>query len=116
MSANTRFSTALRPHVRTKIEMLGKADIVVGIPSYQSADSIVHVIKTVIAGIERYYPDCKALIMVSDGGSTDDTRDVACTVDPKSYNIESIVTIYRGVPGKGSGLRAVFEVAAFLKA
>ena len=52
--------------------------------------------------------------MVSDGGSTDDTRDLARSVDPKSYNIESIVTIYRGIPGKGSGLRAVFEVAAFL--
>jgi hypothetical protein len=26
------------------------------------------------------------------------------------------VTVYRGVPGKGSGLRAVFEVAQFLKA
>jgi hypothetical protein len=96
--------------------MLGTADIVVGIPSYHSADSIVHVIKTVIQGIEHYYPESKALIMISDGGSTDDTRDVARTVDPKSYNIESIVTIYRGLPGKGSGLRAVFEVAAFLKA
>lgn len=116
MQSVTRFSTALRPHVRTKIEQLGTAEIVIGIPSYHSADSIVHVIKTAIRGIERYYPGRRALIMVSDGGSTDDTRDVARTVDPKSYDIESIVTIYRGIPGKGSGLRAVFEVAAFLKA
>ena len=112
----TRFSTALRPHVTTKIEQLGYADIVIGIPAYSSGDSIVHVIKTVVKGIEQYYPHLKALIMVSDGGSTDDTRDLARTVDPKSYNIESIVTIYRGIPGKGSGLRAVFEVATFLKA
>ena len=116
MQSVTRFSTALRPHVRTKIEQLGTAEIVIGIPSYHSADSIVHVIKTAIRGIERYYPGRKALVMVSDGGSTDDTRDVARTVDPKSFDIESIVTIYRGIPGKGSGLRAVFEVAAFLKA
>jgi glucosylglycerate synthase len=116
MGEQTRFSTALRPHVRTKIEQLGKADIVIGIPSYHSVDTIAHVIKTVARGLDRYYPERKALIMVSDGGSTDDTRDVARTVDPKSYNIESIVTIYRGLPGKGSGLRAVFEVAAFLKA
>jgi glucosylglycerate synthase len=116
MTKVTRFSTALRPHVTAKIEQLGYADIVVGIPAYGSADSIAHVIKTVVKGIEQYYPEMKALIMVSDGGSTDDTRDVARTVDPKSYNIESIVTIYRGIPGKGSGLRAVFEVAAFLKA
>ncbi|MBU4371119.1 MAG: glycosyltransferase [Proteobacteria bacterium] len=116
MTKVTRFSTALRPHVTEKIEQLGYADIVIGIPAYGSGDSIVHVIKTVVKGIEQYYPHLKALIMVSDGGSTDDTRDLARTVDPKSYNIESIVTIYRGIPGKGSGLRAVFEVAAFLKA
>jgi hypothetical protein len=41
---------------------------------------------------------------------------MARSIDPKSYNIESIVTIYRGIPGKGSGLRAVFEIASFLKA
>jgi len=115
MTKVTRFSTALRPHVTAKIEQLGYADIVIGIPAYGSGDSIVHVIKTVVKGIEQYYPHLKALIVVSDGGSTDDTRDLARTVDPKSYNIESIVTIYRGIPGKGSGLRAVFEVAAFLK-
>jgi glycosyltransferase involved in cell wall biosynthesis len=112
----TRFSTALRPHVTAKIEQLGYADIVIGIPTYYSGGSIVHVIKTVVKGIDQYYPHLKAVIMISDGGSTDDTRDLARTVDPKSYNIESIITIYRGLPGKGSGLRAVLEVAAFLQA
>ncbi|MFH1911394.1 MAG: cell wall biosynthesis glycosyltransferase, partial [Pseudomonadota bacterium] len=114
MTKVTRFSTALRPHVLTKIEMLGYTDIVIGIPSYYSGESITHVIKTIINGIEQYYPHLKALIVISDGGSTDDTRDLARMVDPKSYNIESIVTIYRGLPGKGTGLRAVFEVASFL--
>jgi glycosyltransferase involved in cell wall biosynthesis len=116
MTTAIRFSTALRPHVRAKIEQLGSADIVIGIPSYHSGTTIVHVLKMIINGIERYYPERKALLVVSDGGSTDDTRDMARSVDPKSYNIESIVTIYRGIPGKGSGLRAVFEIASFLKA
>lgn len=115
MTASTRFSTALRQPVHELIEHLGSADIVIGVPSYHSGSSIVHVLKTIISGIERYYPDRKALIVVSDGGSTDDTRELACSVDPKNYNIESIVTIYRGIPGKGSGLRAVFEIAYFLK-
>jgi len=98
------------------MEQLGKADIVIGVPSFGSNDSIAHVLKTIAKGLDKYYSDRKSLIVVSDGGSTDDTRDTARSVDPKSYNIESIITIYRGVPGKGSGLRAVFEVAAFLKA
>jgi glucosylglycerate synthase len=116
MTPAMRFSTALRPHVRNKIEELGHADIVVGVPSYSSASSIEHVLKTIIKGLKHYYPDRKAFLVISDGGSTDDTREVARLVDPKSYNIDSIVTIYRGIPGKGSGLRAVLEIASFLKA
>jgi len=116
MTTAIRFSTALRPHVRTKIEQLGTADIVIGVPSYDSGDTIAHVVEIIISGLERYYLDRKALIVISDGGSTDDTRDLARAIDPKSYNIESVVTVYRGSHGKGSGLRAVFEVASFLKA
>ncbi|MHB8788824.1 MAG: glycosyltransferase [Desulfobulbaceae bacterium] len=116
MAPTKRFSTALRPHVRNKIEQLESCDIVVGVPSYQTGESIVHVMETIIQGVERYYPKMKALLVVSDGGSTDDTRELAGAVDPQSFNVETIVGIYRGIPGKGSGLRGVFEVAAFLRA
>ena len=116
MIAKQRFSTALRDHVRNNIEQLGYADIVIGVPSYSSGSSIQHVVKTILKGLEKHYRDCKAVIVVSDGGSTDDTRDLARDIGTNSFNIEKIVTIYRGIPGKGSGLRAVFEVANFLKA
>src|SRR3989339_179035 len=116
MQTSSRFSTSLRDHVRKKIEQLRFTDIVVGIPSYFSGSSIVHVIQTVAEGLSKYYCDSKAIIMVSDGGSTDDSREIANLVQINSYNVEKIVTIYRGIPGKGSGLRAVFEVANFLKA
>jgi len=112
----TRFSTGLREHARETIESLGAADIAVGVPCYQSAASLAHVIRTIAKGIETHYPDAKALIMVSDGGSTDDSREVARHTEVNSFNIEKLVTIYRGLPGKGSGLRAVFEAANFLKA
>ncbi len=116
MISSMRFSTALRQHVRNKIEQMGHADIVIGVPSFSSAPTIENVLKTIFKGIKQYYPEHRALIVISDGGSTDDTREVARLVDPKSYNIDSIVTIYRGLPGKGSGLRAVLEIAAFLTA
>jgi hypothetical protein len=111
-----RFSTALRDHARQTIEQLRYADIVIGIPSYYSGESIVHVIQTVAEGLARFYPDAKAVIFVADGGSTDDSREIANLVQIPSYNIRKIVTIYRGLPGKGSGLRAAFEVANFLRA
>ncbi len=112
----TRFSTALREDARKKIERLGYADIVVGIPAYYSQSTISHVIQQVASGLDKYFSDKKCLIFVSDGGSTDDTREVAEEVDISRYNIEKIVTIYRGIPGKGSALRAVFEAAEFLRA
>ena len=116
MTEKPRFSTALRHHVRQKIEQLRHADIVIGIPSYQSGAAIVHVVKTVMLGLDRIFPNTKSLVVVSDGGSTDDTRDFARGIESKSFNVQKIVTVYRGIPGKGSGLRAVFEVAAFMKA
>lgn len=116
MNEPVRFSTALREPVREVMESLGQADIVIGIPSYQSGSSLIHVIRSIAKGLEINYRNKKALILVSDGGSTDDSREIAERVEVNSFNIEKVVTIYRGMPGKGSGLRAVFEAANFLKA
>ncbi len=116
VSSGIRFITALRDDARRKIEELGNADIVVGIPSYYSQQTIAHVIETVALGLSKFYSDKKCLIFVADGGSTDDTRETAEAVDISSYNVEKIVSIYRGIPGKGSAVRAIFESAKFLKA
>jgi hypothetical protein len=116
MSRSGRFSSALREFTRRQIEQLSQADLVVGIPAYYSDESIAHVITQVAAGLERHYPDKRALIMVADGGSTDDTREVAQKVEEHNYNLETIVTIYRGMPGKGTAFRAIFEAAQFLRA
>ncbi|MDQ1330241.1 MAG: glucosylglycerate synthase, partial [Thermodesulfobacteriota bacterium] len=116
MNEPIRFSTALREPVRELIENLGQADIVIGIPSYYSGTSLIHVIRSVAKGLEINYRDKKALIIVSDGGSTDDSREIAERVEINSFNIEKTVIIYRGIAGKGSSLRAVFEAARFLRA
>ncbi len=111
-----RFLTALREDAIKSIEHLEHADIVVGIPSYYNQDTISHVITQVAKGLETYYRDKKALIFISDGGSTDDTREEAINTEIESFNIEKLVSIYRGIPGKGSAVRAIFEAALFLKA
>lgn len=116
MSRSVRFSTAIREFTRKQIEQMGKVDLVVGIPAYYSDESIDHVIKQVVNGLQRFYPDQKSLIMIADGGSTDDTREIAQQVEEHQFNLEIIVTIYRGMPGKGTAFRAIFEAASFLKA
>lgn len=111
-----RFFTALRDDAQSAIEHLGAVDIVVGIPAFWSMESVEHVTRTVIEGLEKYYPNKKSLIFIADGGSTDDTREIASKVVADSFNIHVVVSIYRGIAGKGSAIRAIFEAAKFLKA
>lgn len=109
-----RYSSALREPIRREIEALGEADILVGIPCYYSEDTIAHVLKTILKGLALHFPDKKAVVIVSDGGSTDDTREVAEKIEVTHFGIQKFVLIYRGLPGKGSAFRAIFEISAFL--
>lgn len=110
-----RFSTALRQPTRRRLERLGKADIVIGIPCFNNEETITHVIKTVEEGLQLNYPDAKCVVIIADGGSVDDTREESEELQDSPW-IERIITIYRGLPGKGSALRAIFEATALLEA
>jgi len=110
-----KYLTALREDARSRVEVIEGANIVVGIPCYNNQSTIGHVVEKVSMGLHKYYPGKKSLIIVSDGGSVDDSREEARRVEVLPWQ-EILVTIYRGIPGKGSALRAVLEVARFLGA
>ena len=112
---NMKFNTGLRQWANRRLEKIEQADLVVGIPCFNNDSTIEHVIDTVSEGIAKYYRPKKAIIIISDGGSTDDTREVAKEKIVYPY-IEKIVTIYRGIPGKGTALRMIFEAASFIDA
>jgi glucosylglycerate synthase len=109
-----------------EIAQLGRADIVVGIPSFNSARTIGHVVRAVQAGLAKYFPRERAVLINSDGGSTDGTPDVVREASVDDFRtilashplraVHRIVTPYHGIPGKGSALRTVFAVAAALGA
>jgi hypothetical protein len=110
-----KFHTALRAWANRRLEKIDHADIVVGIPCFNNDSTIAHVMDMVSEGLTKHFKNMRSVIIISDGGSTDDSREVAKekTVNPF---IEKIVTIYRGVPGKGSALRMILEAASFLNA
>lgn len=114
--------SAIRPEeAAIHIKAIENADIIVGIPSYNNARTIGHVVRAVQGGFAKYFPDKKAVLVNSDGGSTDGTMDVVhdATID----NLQSILlshkvnpfvkiaTPYHGIPGKGSAFRKIFEIA-----
>ena len=110
-----KFHTALRPWAIRRLEKIEHVDMVVGIPCFNNDSTIAHVIDMVSEGIAKYYKDLQVVVIVSDGGSTDDTREIARDKIVCPF-IEKIITIYRGIPGKGSALRMIFESASFLQA
>jgi glucosylglycerate synthase len=116
----------LDPGVEARLAEIGETDLLVGIPSYNNARTIGHVVRAAAAGLAKFFPDRRAVIVNSDGGSTDGTPDVVASVEfaapgaillrhPLSV-VHRIVTPYHGVPGKGSAFRTVFAIAKRLQA
>ncbi|HBH61995.1 MAG TPA: glycosyl transferase family 2 [Nitrospiraceae bacterium] len=116
----------LRHEIQEKIMEIKEADIVVGIPSYNNANTIGHVVKAVQAGFAKYFPDRKCVLVNSDGGSKDGTTDVVHDTTVDDYGsilvhhrvspVFKLATPYHGIPGKGSAFRTIFEIAESLNA
>jgi hypothetical protein len=121
--------TALTPAVREEIARLGRADIMVGIPSFKNAATIGYVVRAAQAGLVQYFPDLKPVLVNSDAGSPDGTQRVVVETEPPDY-VEQILLVrptnrldrvsltypeIDGVGGKGAALRTIFEIAAALE-
>ncbi len=104
------YISALRPYAWKRLEEIEKADILVGIPAFNNEKTIIHVVQTVSHGLNQYFKDRKSVIMIADGGSTDDTRESVRDFELKPWQ-EKLLTIYRGPGGKGTAFRAIFETA-----
>src|SRR5947207_4159689 len=123
-------ATTLTPAIRDQIARLGRADIMVGIPSFKNAATIGYVVRAAQAGLVQYFPDLRPVLVNSDAGSPDGTQRVVVETAPPAY-IEKILLVrpanrlervsltypeVDGVGGKGAALRTIFEIAAALEA
>ncbi len=108
------------------LDAIRRADIVIGIPSYNNVRTIGHVVRAAQAGLAKYFPQFSAVIVNSDGGSTDGTRDEVLSA---SFDFSRLLMVsttltgvhrlsfpYHGIPGKGSAFRMVFDMARRLNA
>jgi hypothetical protein len=109
-----------------RLEEIGEAEIIVGIPSFNNARTIGQVVRAVSAGLAKYFPERKAIVVNSDGGSKDGTREavLGAEVDADSlllvshrvHPIQRISAPYHGIPGKGSAFRMIFALTNRCKA
>ena len=118
-------ATLLTPATETQVRDIGQTDILIGIPSYNNADTIAHVVQAVSAGLAKYFSGRRAVLVNSDGGSVDGTPEVvtraivdyeALLISDQQSPLQKIITPYQGIPGKGSAFRTVFEIARRLNA
>ncbi|MCP9469615.1 MAG: glycosyltransferase [Nitrospira sp.] len=118
-------SVSLAEETEARLSDIRQADLLVGIPSYNNADTIGHVVRAVSAGLAKYFPERRAVLVNSDGGSSDGTTEVvarsivdygALLISDQQSRLQKIITPYHGIPGKGSAFRTIFEIARRLNA
>ncbi len=109
-----KYESAVRWSLRKWIDEVKELDILVGIPTYNNEDTIANVVSTIGRGLVEYYPDMRSAMLISDGGSLDDTREKAYEAEIPE-GVKRRVAIYRGKPGKGTSFRCIFETAKMLK-
>src|SRR5689334_14509266 len=111
---------------RRAVDAIRETDIVIGVPSFNNARTIPHVIRAIQAGLAKYFPKFSAVVVNSDGGSSDGTPDAVLSA---SFDLSRLLTVstpltgvhrlslpYHGIPGKGSAFRLVFQIATALQA
>jgi len=111
--------------LRDEVERLGKADIMVGIPSFRNAATIGHVARAAQAGLVQYFPDLRPVLVNADAGSPDGTQRVVVETEPPDY-VERILRVrprnrlqrisltypqVEGTGGKGAALLTIFRIA-----
>ena len=121
----TSATIPLAPETEAKVHEIGETEILVGIPSYNNASTIGHVVRAVSVGLAKYFATTRAVLVNSDGGSSDGTPETvaravvdfgAMLISDQQSPLYKIITPYHGIPGKGSAFRTIFEIARRLKA
>jgi len=105
---------------------VGEVDIVVGVPTYNDARSVGQVVQAVRAGLLKYFPRERSVIINADGGSRDGTQDLVCaaaisdlsaTSDVHALRtLHSISTQYENGPANGIAMHTILAASDLLQA
>ena len=111
--------------LRQLIEV-GEADVLVGLPTHNNAESVGPIVRTIRDGILRSFPRERAVIINADGGSRDGTPELITGLSisdvhrsssvPALRTLHAISTKYSNTPQSGIALRTILAAADLLRA
>lgn len=97
----------------------------IGIPTYNNARTIAGTIDAARAGLAKYFPDRRAVVVASDAGSADETPalvaaarwQLPCVVARhEAPPLERVDVPFHGIPGRAAAQRTILEAAGRLGA
>ncbi len=104
---------------------VGEADVLVGVPTYNNAATVGQVVQAIRAGLLKYFPRERAVIVNADGGSRDGTSDLVrgASINDLQHStdlnalrtLHSISAEYPGGPATGTALRTILASAELLR-
>ena len=89
---------ALPAEAERAVETIKQADIVIGIPSFNNARTIGHVVRACYAGLSKYFPQLSGVVINSDGGSTDGTREAVLSASVDDVPHAAVDATVSGTP------------------
>ncbi|MFA4836071.1 MAG: glycosidase [Dehalococcoidia bacterium] len=100
-----------------RAEKIGEADIVVGIPFYNEADTIMSVLETARKGLAQFYPDQKCVIVAAGSPAGGEALDLINAMHhDRKRNCVAFLLNDGLLDGKGWSIRAIMELADYLGA
>jgi hypothetical protein len=105
---------------------VGEVDILIGVPTYNDGGTVGQVVQAVRAGLLKYFPRHRVVIVNADGGSRDASRDLvrAASISDLQHasNLHALRTLhclstrYPGEPSAGVALHTFVAAAELLRA
>jgi glucosylglycerate synthase len=105
---------------------VGEVDILIGVPTFNDARTVGQVTQAIRAGLLRYFPRQRAVIINADGGSKDETQELvrAASISDLQHaanlhalrTLHCISTRYNGGPSGGNAFRTILAAGDLLRA
>jgi glycosyltransferase involved in cell wall biosynthesis len=105
---NTHLS--LPSNIIKQCKKIKPVDIMVGVLCKDVETTMLNVLNVINEGLYRYFPDYRKAIVISEGNSTDKTKEVIDLFQP--YNsVAKIIATDISAGGKGAGVLTILEIA-----